>query len=113
MSISFVNKHGTPVSVCLVWYNPNCSDPPFRKSGWLNLAIGEGRPFLNGAYRNKYFYFYAEASDGSYWGDPRFRAAVINNRFDTCFDTVFEPNRIVPLHEIDTGGAVNFTVNLL
>ena len=113
MSISFINKHGTPVSVCLVWYNPNCSDPPFRKTGWWNLPNGDSRTVLNGAYRNRYFYFYAEASDGAYWGDPRFRIAVTNNAFDRCAGDIFEPNRIVTLREINTGGAVNYTITLL
>lgn len=113
MSIAFVNKHGTPLSICLVWYNPGCSNPPFRKTGWWNLAPGEARTVLNGPYRNRYFYFYAEASDGSYWGDQRWRIAVTNNAFDRCAGDIFEPNRIVQLDEIDTGGAVNFTVNLL
>lgn len=112
MTISFTNSHGTGVSVCLIWYNPGCADPPFRKSGWWNLAPGQSVTALTGSYNNRYFYFYAEASDGSYWGDQRWRIAVTNNAFDRCAGDIFEPNRIVPLLQIDTGGSPNFLVNL-
>jgi len=112
MSISFTNQHGTPLSVCLVWYNPGCPDTPFRKTGWWNLAPGQGVTALNGPYRNRYFYFYAEASDGSWWGDPRWRVTVTNQAFDRCASDIIINGRVVPLIQVDTGGAVNFTVNL-
>ena len=113
MSISFTNKHGVDLSVCLIWYNTDCVSPPFRKSGWWNIAHGDTLTVLYGPYRNKYFYYYAEAADGAYWGSPNRQISVVTRAFDVCFDTIFEPNIIVPLNEFDTGHASNINITLL
>ena len=48
MSISFVNGYSSPVSICLVWYSPKCSNPPFEKAGWWNLQRGQSITILRG-----------------------------------------------------------------
>lgn len=112
MSLHFVNRHRAPVSICILWYNTSCN-PPWRKTGWWNVNPGGVATPLIGNLNNRYYYFYARASDGTYWGDPNRQIAVTTNAFNVCLDHIFEPNWIVPLKEIDTGPYTNFTVNLV
>ncbi len=111
MSLHFVNRYPRPVSICILWYNTGCN-PPWRKTGWWNVSSGGGVTPLTGNLNNRFYYFYAESNDGAYWGDANRRIAVTNNAFNVCLDHIFQPNRIVPLREIDTGPYKDFTVNL-
>lgn len=114
MSLTFTNKSNAAiVSVCLIWYNSGCTNPPFRKSGWWNIAKGESKTVLTGDLNARYYYFHAEGTDGEVWGDNSRRVAVVDTAFDVCFDTIFEPNRIVGMNEIDTGPYLNYTINLI
>lgn len=114
MSLTFVNKRNSPCSICLVWWNRDCANPPFRKTGWWNLAANGGAArVLSGSLNARYYYFHGEAWDGATWGTMDRRIAVINSAFNVCFDTIFEPNRIVGLLEVDTGPYRDFTVNLV
>ncbi len=112
MSISFVNGYSSPVSICLVWYSPKCSNPPFEKAGWWNLQRGQSITILRGPYRNRYFYFYAEAADGAYWGGPNHQVLVTNNAFRYCANEGIVNGRLVPLYEYNTGGATDITLTL-
>ena len=112
MSITFVNGYSSPVSICLVWYSPGCSNPPFEKAGWWNLHTGERRTVWNGAYGNRYFYFYAKAFDGAYWGEPNLRFMVRNEAFRYCANEGIVNGRLVPLYEYNTGGATDITITL-
>jgi uncharacterized membrane protein len=113
MSLTFCNKYTATVSVCVVWYTPNCPDGgDWSKGGWFNMAPGECQVALNGDLTNRYVYFYAQATDGAYWaGEPQ--TDVPNQAFDWCIDTSNSQSRQVGLREIDTGGADNYQATLL
>ncbi len=112
MSLTFVNNYRTPVSIMYVWHETGCGDPPWRKGGWLTVETGQSRVALDGDLNNRYLYFYARASDGSYWGSNNFRTLVSDRNFEVCLSDILEPSRLVPLVEVDTRGAKRFTVNL-
>jgi uncharacterized membrane protein len=113
MGLSFVNRYSSGVSVCLLWYNRSCGEKPWRKSGWWNLGVGQGVQVLTGNLNSRYYYFYARAADGAYWGEHNRRILVTNNRFDICMTGILEPSYLVPLREIDTGQYTGFTVTLV
>jgi uncharacterized membrane protein len=112
MSITFVNGYSSPVSICLVWYSPGCPSPPFEKAGWWKLDPREAGTVLYGAYGSKYFYFYAKALDGGYWGEPNRTVMVRNEAFRYCANEGIVNGRLVPLYECDTGEATDITIIL-
>src|SRR3982750_4126136 len=102
MGLAFFNKHPAPVSLCLLWYNRDCgSANPWRKSGWWNLGLNQGVEVLSGNLNNRYYYFYAEAWDGSTWGENNRQMLVTDKRFDICRGDILEPSYLVPLRELD------------
>ena len=111
MGLSFINGFRAPVSICLLWYNPACS-PPWRKTGWWNLAPGQSVQVLSGALNSRYYYFHAIASDSSYWGEPGRQILVTNSRFDTCLNGILEPSYNVAFKEIDTGPYSDYALTL-
>lgn len=111
MSLTFVNRRNAPVSIMVMWHETGCN-PPWRKGGWLTVAPGASGIALDGDLNNRYFYFYARASDGSYWGSQKYHTLVPDNNFEACVDQIFEPSRLVPLLEMDTQGSKRVTVNL-
>ena len=50
--------------------------------GWINLDPGETETRPNPT-NNRWFYYYAEAADGSFWAGP-FVAEVSRNKFQKC-----------------------------
>lgn len=113
MGLAFINRHPSPVDLCLLWYNPVCADPPWRKTGWWYLPTGHSLQVLTGNLNSRYYYFHARAANGNYWGQPNRKMLVSARAFNICMGDILEPSFLVPLHEIDTGQYSHFTVTLI
>jgi uncharacterized membrane protein len=110
MSLHFINAHGTPLSLSVIWFNRAC-DPSWRKTGWWNLANGQMATPIVGNLNARYYYVHAEAWDGSYWGESP-KVLITDNRFDVCLNDILEPSYLAGFAQIDTGPYTDFTVRL-
>jgi hypothetical protein len=75
----------------------------WRTAGWWSLSPGEAKTAFWTT--NQYAYFYAEAQDGSWWGDtvgPQ--VYVRDERFDDCYGIGHTaPWYIVSMAELNVG----------
>jgi len=92
----------------------DCGDP-WDVLGWINLEPNQSQTRPNPT-NNRWFYYYAEADDGSFWAGD-FVAEVSQERFDKCtcigVSVSDGPNpwHDIGMRELDLGtwGGVNFT----
>jgi len=112
MSLTFVNHYTSQVSICILWYTPDCPDGgDWSKAGWWNLSPGESKTPLGGDLTNRWYYFFAQAADGAYWaGVPH--TTVPWRKFNWCINTSSTDARDVGFRDIDTGPYLNFTYTL-
>lgn len=54
--------HSQPDSGCAVSGNPNCA---WRKRGWFTISPGACSTVYSGSAKDKWFYYYAQSTDGS------------------------------------------------
>jgi uncharacterized membrane protein len=75
----------------------------WRTEGWWSLSPGEAKTAFSTT--NQYAYFYAEAQDGSWWGDTAGPGVYVSNdRFADCYAIGHTaPWRIVSMSEINVG----------
>jgi hypothetical protein len=83
--VNFANLYSSKIYVAYMRLDPACGadcGDPWDVLGWVNLEPGqnESRPNPTG---NPWFYYYAEADDGTVWGGD-FVAEVSNDRFQKC-----------------------------
>jgi Protein of unknown function (DUF1036) len=83
--VRFTNSRSAVMYVAYMRRDFNCQNlcgEPWDVLGWINLQPGETEHRDNPT-NNRWFYYYAEATDGVVWSGP-FPAEVINERFDKC-----------------------------
>lgn len=116
--VNFANLYSSKIYVAYMRLDNACGadcGDPWDVLGWINLEPGQNqsRPNPTG---NRWFYYYAEADDGSSWAGE-FTAEVSEERFEKCtclgVSVSDGPN---PWHDVgmreldlDEWGGVNFT----
>ena len=117
----FQNKTSKTVWVAFQWYSPDvCSgedghDPGlWETAGWWKLLPGQTKtvfgPDLQSV--NKYYYWYAEASDGTAWTGP-FSTCVPDTAFKWCLRTCTDAASILGFREKYIGNFNNYTIRLV
>lgn len=84
-SVSFTNSHGNTIYVAYMrrdWGCLNLCGDRWDVQGWINLAPGETETRTNPT-ENRWFYYYAEAEDGSVWSGD-YLAEVTDSVFQKC-----------------------------
>jgi len=89
----------------------------FQAQGWWSIEPGScARVYADDLEDvNRYWYYYAEAADGSVWAGP-YRVLVSNKAFDHCFLLVSDadsPDRYIGMRELDIGDNDDYTLNLV
>lgn len=83
--VRFRNSYGKKIYVAYMRRDFSClaeCGEPWDILGWIGLDPGELEARANPT-KNRWFYYYAEASDGAFWAGP-YVAEVSNNRFEKC-----------------------------
>jgi len=117
--VRFTNSRSVEMFVAYMRLDHNCQNicgEPWDVLGWIRLPPGETRNRDNPT-GNRYFYYYAEATDGVVWSGP-FPAEVSDNAFEkcTCLGVIVQngapinPYHTVGFRELDLNqfGGVNF-----
>jgi hypothetical protein len=83
--VKFRNSYGKKIYVAYMRRDfgclADCGDM-WQVLGWINLDPGELETRANST-ENRWFYYYAEATDGAFWAGP-YVAQVSNNKFQKC-----------------------------
>jgi len=118
MQLRFHNQHSSPLSVAVMWWNPDgCRDDGnWGTRGWWNLQRGD-TVGTNVWTLNRYFYFYAEGWDGTVWAGQYGPVMCSEHAFDRCLDIGSSGDDMaLGMREVDAGfwswSYVTFTVNL-
>src|SRR4051794_18101466 len=110
--LQFCNKHQSTVWVAVIYYSPHCPDGgDWAKKGWWQIEPGQCKIAIGGDLRNRWYYFFAEASDGSFWAGGLTTQAP-QRVFDWCLNTGSTDSRVLGFRTIDTGSSKSHTVNL-
>lgn len=118
MQLCFKNEHSARVWVVAMWYDTDgCGqDGNWATRGWWEVNVGD-TVHTNVWTANRYFYFYAEAEDGSVWGGPYGPVNCGSQAFDSCLliDSTADEFRL-GVREVDAGwwhwADITYTVNL-
>jgi uncharacterized membrane protein len=97
------------------WSHPKCPDGGnWEKAGWWKIGTGRCKIAYGGDLDdvNRYWYFYAHASDGAQWAGP-YDEMVPPQAFDWCNSTSSSDSRRVGMRELDIGSHANYTVTLV
>ena len=116
--VRFTNSYSSTLSVAYMRADEACGSDcgdPWDVLGWIILGPGQTQTRPNPT-NNRWFYYYAEADDGSVWGAD-YLAEVRNERFQKCtclgVSVSHGPNPWydVGMDELDLNefGGVNFT----
>ena len=116
--VKFTNSYNSKLYVAYMRYEPACGrdcGDPWDVLGWVALAPGQTQTRANST-NNQWFYYYAEAEDGSFWAGD-FLAEVRTERFEkcTCLGVIVSdgtsPYHKVGMRELNLKefGGVNFT----
>jgi uncharacterized membrane protein len=110
--LRFCNHYNSTVWVAVIYYSPNCPDGgDWAKKGWWRMDPGQCKVPIGGDLNNRWYYFFAEAADGSFWaGDISTQCP--QRVFDWCLNTGSTDSRELGFRPIDTGPYSNYTVNL-
>lgn len=84
-NVRFINDYGRKMWVAYSYRDFGCRDicdDIWSKRGWINLDPGETETRPNPT-TNRWYYYYAEAEDGSVWSGP-FVHQVSRRVFDLC-----------------------------
>jgi uncharacterized membrane protein len=88
MWLAFHNNYSQPVSVAIMDYDTGACGGEggnWATHGWWNLNPGETKTVIWTT--NQYAFYYAEASNGTWWGDSNGpRIYVHPARFDSCYN---------------------------
>jgi uncharacterized membrane protein len=114
MSLKFVSIYpNATIYVSILFYTKKCADlGEFVKQGWWAVNDGETtEPYAgNLSDQNRYFYFYAEATDGQTWSGNYFYQ--VSQEFNQCLLDNTNCNRRVGYIELDIGSSGSQTVVL-
>lgn len=112
--VRFTNSYSSKIYVAYMRLDHACGadcGDPWDVLGWINLNPGQTQTRPNPT-NNRWFYYYAEADDGSFWAGE-FVAEVSQEKFQkcTCLGTTSPLWHNVGMRELDLGqfGGVNFT----
>ena len=108
----FQNDYPATVWAMIEWYHPNCPDGGnWEKAGWWRMDPGQSKvPFTGDVGDvNRFWYFYAHASDGAQWTGP-FNEIVPQIAFDWCETTANTDSRTVGMRELDVHDYDDFTL---
>jgi uncharacterized membrane protein len=113
----FHNNTATTIWVAFQWYSPDCSDGgSWETRGWWKLTPGQTKTVFGADLQSvdTYYYWYAEASDGSKWSGP-FKTCTPLTAFDWCLNTcnTAPETRILGYREKYINGYNNYTINLV
>ncbi len=117
-AVNFTNLYSSKVYVAYMRADHACGadcGDPWDVLGWVTLEPGQSQNRSNPT-GNRWFYYYAEADDGSVWGGD-YRAEVKDERFQKCtclgvsVSHGASPWYYVGMEELDLNqwGGVNFT----
>jgi Protein of unknown function (DUF1036) len=88
MWLAFQNNYSQPLSVAIMDYDTDAcggEGGDWATHGWWNLNPGESQTVLWTT--NQYAYFYAEAVDGTWWGDSNGPGVYVHpEQFDSCYN---------------------------
>jgi uncharacterized membrane protein len=115
MALKFESSYpNATIWVSILWYHPDCTNGLFMKTGWWSLTDGQTVEVFTGDIDdlNRYYYFYAEASDGAVWSGPT-NVEVTNAAYSQCVWDNKSCNRTVGFQILDIGDNDDFTVNLV
>jgi hypothetical protein len=113
--VRFTNSHASKLFVAYMKLDYACNfcGDPWDVLGWINLDSGETETRPNTT-NNRWFYYYAEASNGTVWSGP-FAAEVRQEKFQKCvclgvLQGGVNPYHDVGMRELDLNkfGGVNF-----
>ena len=114
MSLVICNRTTSLVSVAIMRYDPQICPrgDRFSVQGWWNISPGACATVFGGSVNyNRYWAFYAEATDGRTWSG-NIRSWVSNNAFKICHSDSCTPCRVVGFRQFDVNGFTNYTMNL-
>jgi|SRR5215204_5479058 len=116
MGLTICNSYHQPLSVSIMFNSPGrCPGTNFELQGWWNANPGECRFVYSGSLRdiNRYWYYYAFATDGATWAGPGFyRAVVPQSGYVLCYGTNVSNGVQVNLAELDINNFDNYTLTL-
>jgi uncharacterized membrane protein len=105
MTLYFSNHHTSPVSIAIVFYSPSlCSTKGnWEKAGWFNVQPNTSMWVHNGNVGsiNRFWYFYAVATDGKYWSGNALITSVQRPNFDACINDVGTVNIGFIMFDVD------------
>ncbi|MCV7172083.1 DUF1036 domain-containing protein [Mycolicibacterium sp. KC 300] len=116
MYLAFRNNYGRTVSVAVMKRDQDgCGQyGGWATKGWWVLAPGEKKSAIYTT--NRYAYFYALATDGTWWGDPNGPTMYVNpyDRFESCYKIGTSTWDVVSTRRADLGTNLSstHTVNL-
>jgi hypothetical protein len=115
--VRFTNLYSKKIYVAYMRRDDGCGadcGDPWDVLGWITLEPGQNQTRPNPT-NNRWFYFYAEADDGSTWGGD-FTAQVKQARFEKCTCLGVSVGGSSPWHNVGMDeldltqfGGVNFT----
>ena len=115
MSLRFKNGYPQTIWAMIEWYSPGCPDGgDWEKAGWWKIAPGGTKTVYGGDLDdvNRYWYFYAHASNGAQWAGP-YRETVPHIAFDWCSSTGSSDSRTVGMRELDIHDNDTYTLTFV
>lgn len=119
MGLTFHNQYTAPVSVAIMFKSPDtCSGEGqgWEMMGWWNINPGDSALVYANDLEdlNRYWYYYAHASDGTGWaGNGEWARSVPQAVFDQCFGFgVIGEAEEVDFRQLDIGSYDNYTLSL-
>jgi uncharacterized membrane protein len=114
MGLTLCNSYPQAISTAIMFYSPDTcggEGDNFEMMGWWNLAPGScALVYANDLEDlNRYWYFFAHASDGAVWAGP-WGASVPTHAFDQCFGIGVNPGESIGFRELDVGDNDDYTL---
>jgi uncharacterized membrane protein len=107
--------------VAIMFYDPNCAvdflgSEPWKKRGWWSLAPGQCKVVFGEdlADLNRYYCYYAEATDGAVWSGP-YKRSVRLTAFNDCSGAGLTgpKKKTIGYKLLDIGDSDDFTLTLV
>ncbi len=112
--LKFSNHYRVRLSVAIMWYTPNCPDGgDWTKKGWWTIDPGQSKiaSGLDLADVNRYWCYFARATDGAFWAGDIARMAP-SRAFDWCEWTSSSDASQIGFRLLDVGDDDDHTLNL-
>jgi uncharacterized membrane protein len=125
MALYFCNYYPAHTWVAIMWYEPSCEDKfgnYWTREGWFSLYPGVCKKVLPNTWAkdvdddlsdiNRYFCFYAQASDGAKWLGP-YKRSVSNDAFERRDCVAYSQGWTAGFRLFDIDDNDDYTVNLV